>query len=234
MDMLSIPEAKLSNACTRYFHSTTKCHTWNHINTTSYTKKSLTADRLEALLQMQKTDPFCKWISKHLSNGKHLNMNRTILPCQRTPIQTYHRFQTEVSCSSHIKILDIYSFSGSPWQVRTSGKYPHLLLDKVTILLEGNEPGIWKYIANCTLCCREKAKIQNYHLQMMEIPNRPFDKIVMDLITECETSNIWKQTHSYYYWSLKRMARGIPYTGQVSRHNSFNFHQQVSTSTYVP
>ena len=28
------------------------------------------ADRLEALLQMQKTDPFCKWISKHLSNGK--------------------------------------------------------------------------------------------------------------------------------------------------------------------
>ena len=34
------------------------------------TPKSLTADRLEALLQMPKTDPFCKWISKHLSNGK--------------------------------------------------------------------------------------------------------------------------------------------------------------------
>ena len=34
------------------------------------TAKSLTADRLEALLQMQKTDPFCKWIFKHLSNGK--------------------------------------------------------------------------------------------------------------------------------------------------------------------
>ena len=32
--------------------------------------KSLTADRLEALLQMQKTDPSCKRISKHLSNGK--------------------------------------------------------------------------------------------------------------------------------------------------------------------
>ena len=32
--------------------------------------KSLTADRLEALLQMQKTDPFCKQISKQLSNGK--------------------------------------------------------------------------------------------------------------------------------------------------------------------
>ena len=34
------------------------------------TPKSLTADRLEALLQMQKTDPFCKHISKRLSNGK--------------------------------------------------------------------------------------------------------------------------------------------------------------------
>ena len=34
------------------------------------TSKSLTADRLEALLQMQKTDPFYKRISKCLSNGK--------------------------------------------------------------------------------------------------------------------------------------------------------------------
>ena len=47
---------------------------------------------------------------------------------------------------------------------------------------------IRKYIANCTLCSREKAKIQNYLLQMMEIPNRPFNKIAIDLITECETS----------------------------------------------
>ena len=36
------------------------------------TPNSLTADRLEALLQMQKTNPFCKRISKHLSNGKAL------------------------------------------------------------------------------------------------------------------------------------------------------------------
>ena len=47
---------------------------------------------------------------------------------------------------------------------------------------------IQKYIANCTLCHREKAKIQNYPLQMMEIPDRPFDKIAVDLVAECETS----------------------------------------------
>ena len=34
------------------------------------TPKSLTADRLEALLQMQQTYPFYKRISKCLSNGK--------------------------------------------------------------------------------------------------------------------------------------------------------------------
>ena len=34
------------------------------------TPKSLTADRLKAFLQMQKTYPFCKRISKCLSNRK--------------------------------------------------------------------------------------------------------------------------------------------------------------------
>ena len=39
-------------------------------DTPSTTPNSLTADRLQALLQMQKLDPFCKHISKQLSNGK--------------------------------------------------------------------------------------------------------------------------------------------------------------------
>ena len=47
---------------------------------------------------------------------------------------------------------------------------------------------IQKYIANCTLCHREKAKVQSYPLQMTEIPDRPFDKITIDLVTECKTS----------------------------------------------
>ena len=34
------------------------------------TPKTLTVDRLEALLLMQKTDPFCKCISQHLLHGK--------------------------------------------------------------------------------------------------------------------------------------------------------------------
>ena len=47
---------------------------------------------------------------------------------------------------------------------------------------------IQKYIAKCTLCCRENAKIQNYPLQMTAIHDRPFDKIAIERITECQTS----------------------------------------------
>ena len=47
---------------------------------------------------------------------------------------------------------------------------------------------IQKLIANCTLCCREKAKVQNYPLQMTEIHDRPCNTIAIDLVVECETS----------------------------------------------
>ena len=58
------------------------------------------------------------------------------------------------------------------------------------VLLEGMNKDIRKYIANCTLCHREKAKVQAYPLQMTEIPDRPFNKIAIDLVTECKTSNL--------------------------------------------
>ena len=52
-------------------NSTTQANTTPDVSPDSTpTQKTLTEDRLEALLQMQKTDPFCKCISKHLSNGK--------------------------------------------------------------------------------------------------------------------------------------------------------------------
>ena len=47
---------------------------------------------------------------------------------------------------------------------------------------------IRKYTANCVPCQREKAKVQHYPLQMTETPDRPFNKIAIDLVTECETS----------------------------------------------
>ena len=47
---------------------------------TTQTPKPLTADRLEALLQMQRTEPFCKCTSKCLFNGKALQHETDVLP----------------------------------------------------------------------------------------------------------------------------------------------------------
>ena len=72
--------------------------------------------------------------------------------------------------------------------IKTPGKYSHLFLIKCQYYWTGMKIDIRKYIANCTLCCREKAKVQAYPLQMTEIPERPFDKIAIYLVMECETS----------------------------------------------
>ena len=40
------------------------------------------------------------------------------------------------------------------------------------------------YIQRCPTCRQEKAQVQSYPLHMMEIPDQPFDKIMMDLVTD--------------------------------------------------
>ena len=55
--------------------------------------------------------------------------------------------------------------------------------------MNGINKDIRKCITHCSLCYREKAKVQAYPLQMTEIPECPFDKIAIDLVTECETSS---------------------------------------------
>ena len=52
---------------------------------------------------------------------------------------------------------------------------------------KGMMKDIWKYIANCTLCQRKKVQVQSYPLHMREIPERPFDKVAIGLVLECET-----------------------------------------------
>ena len=55
---------------------------------------------------------------------------------------------------------------------------------------KGMNKDIHKYIANCVLCQWEKTKVQQYPLQMTEIPDRPFDKIAINLVTDCKTSTL--------------------------------------------
>ena len=155
---------------------------------TSPTPKTLTADRLEALLQMQKTDPFCKCISKWLFSGKAPH---------ETDIFTHIRgllYKHIMDSGQKFLALVIPKSWKYTILVEAHDKLGHqgnthtYCLIKRQYCWKGMNRDIWKYIANRMLCCREKAKIHNYPLQMMEIPNRPFDKIAINLITECKTS----------------------------------------------
>ena len=55
---------------------------------------------------------------------------------------------------------------------------------------KGMNKDIREYIAQCTLATGKKTKIQAYPLQMTKIPEWPFEKIAIDLVTECETSSL--------------------------------------------
>ena len=138
---------------------------------------------------MQCTDPFCKRISKRLLNGK----------------APHHESDT----FSHIKGLLYKHVSDAGKQflalvIPKSWKFTVLVeahdklghqgnnhtccLIKWQYYWKGMNKDIRKYIANCVLCRHDKAKVQQYPLQVTEIPDKPFDKIVIDLVTNCETS----------------------------------------------
>ena len=89
LSRLVTPTSTSINMCTASFSDGPAFHTRSHTQSTldstsaphtdtaphisqdaTTTPKSLTADHLDALLQMQRTDPFCKCISKRLLNGK--------------------------------------------------------------------------------------------------------------------------------------------------------------------
>ena len=153
------------------------------------TPRSLTPDILEALLQMQKTDPFCKRMSECLSNGK--------APQHETDLFTHVRglpYKHITDSGQKFLALVIPKSWKYTVLVEAHDKLGHQgnththCLTKCEYYWKGMNKDIRKYITNCTLCHREKAKVQAYPLQMTEIPDRPFEKIAINLVMECETS----------------------------------------------
>ena len=53
---------------------------------------------------------------------------------------------------------------------------------------KGMNKDIHNYINNCVLCKMEMARTLVYPLQMTYIPDRPFDKIAIDLISDLNVS----------------------------------------------
>ena len=137
---------------------------------------------------MQRTDPFCKCISKCLLNSK--------APQHETDIFTHIKgllYKHVMDSGKQFFALIIPKSWKYTVLVEAHDKLGHegnshsYCLIKRQYYWKGMNKDIRKYIANCILCQREKAKVQYYPLQMTEIPDRPFDKIAIDLVIECET-----------------------------------------------
>ena len=157
---------------------------------TGPTPKSLTANGLQALLQMQKTAPFCKWISKYLSNGKAPQYETDLFIHVKGLLYGHVTDSKEIFLAlvipkawKYTLLIEVHD------NLSHQGTTQTYCLIKCQYYWKGINKDIRKYIANCILCCREKAKVQAYYQQMSEILKRPFNKIAIDLVTESKTSS---------------------------------------------
>ena len=127
-------------------------------------QKSLTADRLQALLQMQKTDHLCKGISKRLSNGKAPQHETDLFTHVRGLLYKHildsgQKFLALVIPKSwkYTVLVEAHDKLGHQGNTCTSCLIKHQYNWK------GMNKDIRKYIANCTLCCREKPRSRPTH-----------------------------------------------------------------------
>ena len=138
---------------------------------------------------MQCTDPFCKHVSKRLLNGKAPHHESDTF----TDIKglLYKHMSDAGKQFLALVIPKSWKFTvlvEAHDKLGHQGNNHTYCLIKWQYYWKGMNKDIRKYIANCVLCRHDKAKVQQYPLQMTEIPDKPFDKIAIDLVTDCETS----------------------------------------------
>ena len=139
---------------------------------------------------MQGTDPFCKCISKRLLNGKAPHHEADTF----THIQELLYKHVSDTGKQFLTLIIPKSWKFTIL-VEAHDKLGHQGNNHIYCLIKrqyywkGMNKDIRKYIANCVLCRRDKAKVQQYPLQITEIPDRPFDKIAIDLVTDCTSGN---------------------------------------------
>ena len=92
---------------------------------------------------------------------------------------------------------------------------------------------IQKYIANFMLCQQDKAKIQSYPLQMTEILERPFNKITINLLMECEMSTMGNKHILIIIDLLTGWPEAFPIPHKSADTHSVYLHQPLLTNTRV-
>ena len=138
---------------------------------------------------MQRTDPFCKCISNWLLNGKAplyevdtFTHNKGLL--NKHVMDSNQKFLALVipKCWHYTVLVEAHNELGHQGVNRTY----HLI--KGQYYWKGMYKDICKYITKYLLCKREKARTQLYLQQVKDIPERPFDKIAIDLVSDLSVS----------------------------------------------
>ena len=88
---------------------------------------------------------------------------------------------------------------------------------------KGKNKEIRKYIANCTLCHRENAKVQSYLCKWQRY-RRTIWQNSHRLGNRMWNLHFRQQAYSYHHLSSHRMARSLPHTRQVSGYYSVHIH----------
>ena len=103
--------------------------------------KPLTEDRLHTLLQIQRTDSFCKCIKNIYQMENYQSMRVTSFSTSKDYYINILQIQTRILDPCHTKSLEVHSASGSTWPTWSLRSYSHILTHKTAILLERHEQG---------------------------------------------------------------------------------------------
>ena len=216
MDLHLKPEAELLSILPQkiLLHNQSNTVTPDVTNTSNTTPKSLTTERLQALLQMLKTDPSCKCISKWLSNRNAPKHEANLLWHVKGLL-----YKHVTDWNKKFLALVIPKAWKYTVLVETHDKLGHqgaahmYCIIKCQYYWKVMNRDIRKYIDQCTLP-QGKSKVQAYPLQMTKILEWPFNKTATG--------------------SPHRMTESFSHTRQISRYHSIHVHQSLPSSPQVP
>ena len=144
----------------------------------------------KSIKEMQSTDPFCKCIVKRLLNKTAPKLELKTFFIYNGLLYRYASDHSKDFCALVIPKAWRYTIL-----VETHDKMGHQGNNRTYSLIKrqyywkGMAKDVKDYIHWCPVCWQEKARVQSYPLHMMEIPDWPFDKIAMDLVTDFTESN---------------------------------------------
>ena len=140
--------------------------------------------------EMQSKDPFCKCIMKRLLNKTAPKHELDTFFIHNGLLYRYVSDHSKDFCTLVIPkawrytiLVEIHDKMGHQGNKRTYS------LIKRQYYWKGMAKDVKDYIQRCLACRQEKARVQSYPLHMMEIPDRPFDKVAIDLVTDFTESN---------------------------------------------